>query len=134
MIKLNNGASFEKNSTMFLEDDFKPIAEARVRIKFGVALFVFVLLLVIIRLGFVSLSGKTQAPNFRSSSVENFRADIHDRNSQVLATTLKTYSLYVEPKKIWNSSETIQKISSVRNLLDVNVLSKRINSPKSFAI
>ena len=59
MIKLNNGASFEKNSTMFLEDDFKPIAEARVRIKFGVALFVFVLLLVIIRLGFVSLSGKT---------------------------------------------------------------------------
>ncbi|MDG1126423.1 MAG: penicillin-binding protein 2 [Hellea sp.] len=132
MIKLNNGASFEKNSTMFLEDDFKPIAEARVRIKFGVALFVFVLLLVIIRLGFVSLSGKTQSPNFRSSPVENFRADIHDRNSQVLATTLKTYSLYVEPKKIWNSSETIQKISSVRPLLDVNVLSKRINSPKSF--
>ena len=26
MIKLNNGASFEKNSTMFLKDDFKPIA------------------------------------------------------------------------------------------------------------
>jgi hypothetical protein len=46
---------------MFLEDDFKPIAEARVRIKFGVAFFVLILLLVIIRLGFVSLSGKKQA-------------------------------------------------------------------------
>jgi len=61
LIKLNNGASFKKNSTMFLEDDFKPIAEARVRIKFGVAFFVLILLLVIIRLGFVSLSGKKQA-------------------------------------------------------------------------
>jgi len=132
LINFNGTASYEKNSTMFLEDDFKPIAEARVRIKFGIILFVFVLLLVIIRLGFVSLSGKKRAPNFITSAVETSRADIHDRNNQVLATTLRTYSLYVEPKKIWDSSETIQKISSVRPLLDLDILSKRINSSKSY--
>jgi len=30
------------------------------------------------------------------------RADIVDRKGELLATTLKTYSLYAEPHKVWD--------------------------------
>lgn len=124
---------FPQSRTMTVADDeFVSVSEGRIRIRIGAFIFMFVLLLVVLRLAEISLFGDKRGGNLLPKEITTTRADITDRNGEVLATTLSTYSLYAEPRKVWNVEETAQKLMSVRPELDVNVLRQRLSTERAF--
>ncbi len=124
---------FPQYRTMTVADDeFLSVSEGRIRIRIGAFIFMFVLLLVVLRLAEVSLFGDKRGGNLLPKEITTTRADITDRNGEVLATTLSSYSLYAEPRKVWNVEETAQKLISVRPELDINVLRERLSTERSF--
>jgi len=109
-MSLNTNDSFPQARTMTVADDeFVSVSEGRIRIRIGAFIFMFVL-----------------------QEITTTRADITDRHGEVLATTLSTYSLYAEPRKVWNVEETVQKLVSVRPELDINVLRQRLSTDRAF--
>src|SRR5690606_27299948 len=61
------------------------------------------------------------------------RPDILDRNGEVLATDIKTASLFAEPRRIIDPDEAIEKLSSVLPNLDFNMAYRRLTSGAGFA-
>ena len=61
----------------------------------------------------------------------DFRGDILDRNGNVLATSIKSTSLSLNPKKIKNKKNLSFKLASILNL-DANKLEKKISSNSNF--
>ena len=114
------------------DDEFISVSEGRIRIRIGVVIFMCVLILVILRLAEVSLLGDKRGAGVLPQAITTTRADIVDREGEVLATTLQTYSLYAEPRRIWNVEETAQKLVSVRPDLDVNVVRNRLSTNRAF--
>jgi len=114
------------------DDEFLSVSEGRIRIRIGAFLFMFVLILVILRLAEVSLFSGKSGKGILPQAITTTRADITDRNGEVLATTLKTYSLYAEPRKVWNPEATAQKLMAVRPELDINVLRQRLSTDRAF--
>jgi cell division protein FtsI (penicillin-binding protein 3) len=114
------------------DDEFKSIRDARVRIFAGVAIFAFVLFLLITRLAEVTMF---RAPSMSFGIASNeikHRADIVDRNGELLATTLETYSLNADPRKVWDPVASTEAITSVLPDLDPAVVEERLSSKKSF--
>ena len=60
------------------------------------------------------------------------RANIVDRNGHILATNLKTSSLYADPKKILNPIETMEKLKTIFIDLDEKKLLSRLTSQRRF--
>ena len=114
------------------DDEFVSVAEGRIRIRIGVFIFMMVLLLVILRLAEVSLMGNKSGASALPQAITTSRADITDRNGDLLATTLQTYSLYAEPRKVWNVEETALALASLRPELDIGVLRERLSTERAF--
>jgi len=114
------------------DDEFVAVSEGRIRIRIGVAIFVFVLIIVIIRLGEISLFGPKTGKAALPQSLQVSRADLTDRNGEILATTLQTYSLYAEPRKVWNPEETARRLVETRPDLDFDVVHSRLKADKGF--
>ena len=114
------------------DDEFQAVSEGRIRIRIGAFAFIFMIILVVLRLGETSLFGPKPAPPNLPQAITTTRADITDRNGEVLATTLLTYSLYAEPHIVWNASETADAIMSVLPRLDREDVVARLSSGKSF--
>lgn len=60
------------------------------------------------------------------------RPDIVDRNGAVLATDIKTFSLFAEPKRIIDADETIEKLATVLPDLDMDDTYTKLKSGKGF--
>jgi len=132
-MSVNHEDHFPQARTMTVADDeFISVSEGRIRIRIGAFIFMFVLLLIVLRLAEVSLFGPKLGGNLLPKEITTTRADITDRNGEVLATTLNTYSLYAEPRKVWNVEETAQKLTSVRPELDINILRERLSMQRAF--
>ena len=114
------------------DDEFAAVSEGRIRIRIGAALFLIMLTLVVLRLAEVSLFTPKDDRNAFPKSIAANRADIVDRRGEVLATTLQTYSLYAEPRRIWNIDETAEALLAVRPSLDRTELLKRLSSDRAF--
>ena len=114
------------------DDEYVSVSEGRIRIRIGAFIFMFVLFLVVLRLAEVSLFGPKLGESLLPKEITTTRADITDRNGEILATTLNTYSLYAEPRKVWNVEEAAQKLVSVRPDLDINVLRQRLKAERAF--
>lgn len=61
------------------------------------------------------------------------RPDIVDRNGEVLATDIKTASLYAEPRRIVDPDEAIEQLATVLHDLDLNRTYRRLTSGAGFA-
>jgi cell division protein FtsI (penicillin-binding protein 3) len=66
------------------------------------------------------------------SRVTASRPDIVDRNGQVLATDIKTASLFAEPKRIVDADEIIEKLSTVLPDLEVEQTYHKLKSGAGF--
>ncbi len=118
---------------MTIEDDeYIAVAEGRIRIRIGAFIFMSVLMVVVLRLAEVSILGPKTGAGALPQAITTTRADIVDRNGAALATTLQTYSLYAEPRRVWNAEETARALSIARPDLDIHVLRARLASEKSF--
>ncbi len=66
------------------------------------------------------------------SRVTASRPDIVDRNGEVLATDIKTASLYAEPRRIVDADEAIEKLATVLPDIDYEQTYRRLKSGAGF--
>jgi len=60
------------------------------------------------------------------------RPDILDRNGRVLATDIRTVSLYAEPRKIVDADDAVEKLSTVLPDLDYKDVYRKLKSDSGF--
>ena len=106
------------------------VGEGRIRIWIGLAIFSMALLLIVLRLAEVALL--TQPPTRISGDDKVFvqRADIEDRNGELLATTIQNYALYARPRKILDKEVVVAELSTIFPDLNPSDLRRRINLPR----
>ncbi len=60
------------------------------------------------------------------------RADLVDRNGEILATTLETHSLYADPREVWDADETARSLAAVLPELDPAGIADRLRQRRAF--
>ena len=125
--------AFQNQKTLTLEDEeFNTVAEGRIRIRIAVVAFLFMLLIAIVRLAEISVFSSDAHQRKLPQSLKFDRADLTDRNGELLATTLETYSLYAEPRRVWNPQETADLLGRLRPHLDASTLLDKLEMDRSF--
>ncbi len=114
------------------DEDYGSIRQARVRIIMGLCVFSMVVLMLIVRLAQVSMFSTPSVFSHMQDTQIKRRADIVDRHGALLATTLETYSLYADPRKVWDPVASTEAIISALPELDAEVVEERLTSGKSF--
>lgn len=79
---------------------------------------------------FVALSGQSDDGDLRSvQHTDNLpkRADIIDRNGELLATTVAVYSLFADPRAIWDANDAADQLASVFEDLDRDLVVSRLS-------
>ncbi len=67
-----------------------------------------------------------------ANDVSYFRADIVDRNGEILATDLQAASLYADARVIWDPAETAQALAAAVPGVDGAALTKRLATRQAF--
>lgn len=112
-----------------------PSARAgRSRVVMAMGMFALVYLAIGGRLVLLGMSEPTEAAHYISAkeSVAASRPDLVDRNGQILATDIKTASLYAEPRKILDVDEAMEGIASVLPELNSDTVRRRLASKAGF--
>ncbi len=131
--RFNSGYQSRETLVMTVADDeYSAVSEGRIRIRIGAFAFVFMMAIIVLRLAETSLLGEKSTRSNLPQMITTTRADITDRNGEILATTLQTYSLYAEPRKIWNVEETIEKLLTALPELERENLRERLSSERAF--
>lgn len=113
------------------DHEYTAIQAGRTRIIIGLLMFSLVLFLLLARLMEVSVLRSPAAPLRMAVNDVPQRADIVDRNGALLATTLETYTLYAEPKKIWDPIETTEALLAALPDLDPAEVEDRLTSNRA---
>lgn len=95
--------SFVGRQVQVEDSEFLAVSEGRIRIRIGVVIFLVALLVAILRLGEMTLLSPASISGGGADNSAISRADITDRNGEVVATTLATYALYAKPKFVWQA-------------------------------
>ncbi len=74
----------------------------------------------------------TVASIARGDALMASRPDLLDRNGQVLATDIRTVSLYAKPHKITDPDEVIERLATVLPELDVRSVYRKLTSKSQF--
>ncbi len=77
-----------------------------------------------------NVSNKAYARTENESIPKSLRGNIYDRNNKILATTISTLSLNVNPQEILNIDQTIFKLIDIFPQLKEKDLYKKLNSNK----
>jgi len=108
---------------------------ARTRLLVISCAFILVFLIIIGRLVDVSLFRKSNECSLADASGcqgTRFRADIVDRNGELLATSLRTSSLYANARVVLDAKEATDKLSHVLPELNHKETLQRLQSGKGF--
>ena len=124
--------AFRSTLMTVADDEHAAVSEGRIRIRIGAFMFVFMMVIIVLRLGETALFTQNGSSSGLPQAITTTRADITDRNGEVLATTLQTYSLYAEPRKIWNAEETTQKLTQALPALDPSEVLQIFTSDRAF--
>lgn len=107
---------------------------ARTRLLVICGSFILIFLTITIRLVDVSLLKRSGEDTFSQSHIQKpaFRADIVDRNGELLATSLRTSSLYANARVVLDPKEAAQKLVQALPELNYNDTLHRLQSGKGF--
>ncbi|MHC1548438.1 peptidoglycan D,D-transpeptidase FtsI family protein [Phyllobacterium sp. K27] len=106
---------------------------ARNRVVMAIACFIGIYGVIGGRLIYYGIQEDTNGYNGPTGTVLAARPDILDRNGEVLATDIKTNSLYAEPKRIIDPDEAIELLSTVLPDLNFEQTYSRLKSKAGFA-
>jgi len=104
--------------------------------RLGLAIVAFVGIFSVITFRLVMFATVSEGLGGRRSvsqdAVATARPDILDRNGQIIATDIKTPSLFAEPRKIIDVDEAVELLTAVLPDLDVNEVRERLSSKRGF--
>jgi cell division protein FtsI (penicillin-binding protein 3) len=108
----------------------------KTRARLGLAIVAFAGIYGVIALRLVMFATVSDGHGARRSvgqdAVATARPDITDRNGQILATDVKTPSLFAEPRKLIDVDEAEELLSAVLPDLDNNEVRERLSSKRGF--
>src|SRR6266851_10484250 len=109
---------------------------AKTRARIGLAILVFVLGYSVIAARLVMFAAGPDSHGSRRASVQDAvataRPDILDRNGQILATDVRTPSLFAEPHRIIDVDEASELLTAVMPDIDAAELRARLASKRRF--
>ena len=115
-----------------VEADADKWGMTRSRLVAGALALVFAV--IVGRAGQIALVNEANASG-GATATEARRANIVDRNGDLLATSLSAWTLAADPGKIWDAREVAQGIAQVLPGIDVEALSERLsNSNRKYAL
>ena len=109
--------------------------EAKGRARLGLAIVVFACVYGVISVRLVQLAASSDGQGARRSGgdiVATARPDILDRNGEVLATDVRTPSLFGEPKRLIDVDEAVELLTATLPDLNANETRERLSSKKGF--
>jgi len=107
---------------------------AKARARVGLAILAFVAIYGVIGGRLVMFATGSDSHGARRTAsqdaIATARPDIVDRNGEILATDLKTPSLFAEPRRIIDKDEAIELLTATLPDLDTGEVRERISSRK----
>ncbi len=116
-----------KKFNLFDSDSLKLLHR---RVFFSIVIFIFVYSISIYRISSIMLFPEISDQNYNLTN-KNLRGEIFDRNGNLLATTIKSISLSLNPKKIKNKQKLSLKLGSILNI-DPIKLENKLSLNKDF--
>lgn len=109
-------------------------AKARARVGFTILVFSLVYTVIAARLVMLALSPDSHNANRISGhdAMATARPDILDRRGEILATDIRTPSLFAEPRKIIDVDEAVELLTATLPDLDATELRERLSSKRGF--
>jgi cell division protein FtsI (penicillin-binding protein 3) len=105
---------------------------ARIRtIAFGMSVAYAIIAVKLLVLG-VSHDPPQTLKEAADQAVSGARPDLLDRNGEILATDIKTMSVFAEPNRIIDKDEAVELITAVLPDVDAKALRERLGSKKGF--
>lgn len=107
---------------------------SRTRIRLTIALFVIIYGVIAGRLIMLGFEDAPVTNNYigAEAAISAARPDLVDRNGELLATDIRTASLYAEPRRILDVDEAAEAINSVLPHLSVGWLRERLDGDAGF--
>ncbi len=108
--------------------------KAKARLGLAIVGFAAIYSIIAVRLVmFATISdGHGGRRSVTQDAVATARPDILDRNGEILATDVKTPSLFAEPRKIIDVDEAVELLTAVLPDLDTNEVRERLSSKRGF--
>lgn len=108
----------------------------KAKARLGLAIVAFAAIFSVIAVRLVMFATVSEGHGGRRSvtqdAVATARPDILDRNGEILATDIKTPSLFAEPRKIIDVDEAVELLTAVLPDLDANEVRERLSSKRGF--
>jgi cell division protein FtsI (penicillin-binding protein 3) len=110
--------------------------DVKAKARLGLAILAFVAIYSVIALRLIMFAAVSDGHGVRRGvapdAVATARPDILDRNGQILATDLKSPSLFGEPRKIIDVDEATELLTAALPDLDANEMRERLASKRGF--
>jgi len=82
-----------------------------------------------VRGAFVALGASVDARGAAAEQIDaHDRADIYDRNGELLATSVTVYSLFADPRAIWDAEDVVAALTGLFSDLDTETLTARLEN------
>jgi cell division protein FtsI (penicillin-binding protein 3) len=108
----------------------------KAKARLGLAIVAFAAVYVVIGLRLVMFATVSDASGGRRSvgqdAIATARPDILDRNGEIIATDVKSPSLFAEPRKLIDVDEAVELLTATLPDLDANEVRERLSSKRGF--
>ena len=133
MEKENNNITLENINNEFLFSENKSNLNILFnRVAFIFFVFIFLCIIYLIQTFHLINKDVNKTNNFNSSLLENHRTDIIDVNGQILAKTVLSTAVGINPNLIINKKKLILKLKIILPNLNFEVVEEKINKRKFF--
>ena len=106
----------------------RAVDDTRLRIFFVLSIFTLAFVSLGLRATRAALWSPVGEEGREAAPLAGARADLTDRNGELLAVDLTHYGLYVDPREIWDADETRHKLPAAYPKLSLDRLDKALRS------